>query len=441
MPRNEVLVTLRRARGWTQEDLAQQVAQVVAVLGSNVAPDARLVSAWERGEIRWPQRHYRHALRMLFGVTSDEALGFIRPGKDPARRHPRVLVSVLDFDLEGSTVRRADFLKSIAGVAFGLTSGEGLQSWLGVDPSRSVKPRVLGASDVAAIEQTTARFAAWDRTQGGILSVDAMLGQLNWAATLLDKGRFASEQVRRRMFSAVANLAEVAGFAAYDAGMHAEARRAFLLGIHAAAEAEDWPLRANVLSDMARQAITLGHPEDGLDLMQIAIYGADGRATPATQAMLQVVLGRVYGAMGKVRECRNAIAKADDVYEPPTDEDPAWISYYIPAQLAGDSGVALYNGSVHDHTLREVSAQRLSNAAANYGPAYPRSTAFCLAKLTVLRLDQGEPDEAATLGRQLLELADGIASARLNDDYRLIRAHAKRYQSHGDVAELVADLP
>jgi transcriptional regulator with XRE-family HTH domain len=440
MPRNEVLVTLRKARGWTQEDLAQQVAQVVAALGSNVAPDARLVSAWERGEIRWPQRHYRHALRMLFGGTSDEALGFIRPGKDPARRHPRVLVSVLDFE-ESSTVRRADFLKSIAGVAFGLTAGEDLQSWPGVDPSRSVKPRVLGASDVAAIEQTTARFAAWERSQGGILSVDAMLGQLNWAATLLDKSRFASEQVRRRMFSAVANLAEVAGFAAYDAGMHTEARRAFTLGVHAAAEGEDWPLRANILSDMARQAISLGHPEDGLDLMQIAIYGADGRATPATQAMLQVVLGRVYGAMGKVRECRNAIAKADHVYEPPTDEDPAWISYYIPAQLAGDSGHALYSAAQHDVSLRGETANRLATAAETYGPKYPRAAAFCLARLAAIRFDEGEPDEAVAVGRRLLDIGSGVASARLNDDYRLVYAHAKRYQSHGDVAELVADLP
>jgi hypothetical protein len=200
------------------------------------------------------------------------ALGFGTPATTP----PRVLTHVLDPETE-DPVKRQTFLTGIAAVALGAADGEAVQPWLGVEQSRSARPTLIGEGDVAAIERAATQFAAWDHTRGGVLSTDAVLGQLNWASTLLDQGRFAGDHVRNRMCSAVSHLARVAGMSAYDAGLHSEARRALALAVHAAAEGGDWPLRAFGLAGLARQAITLGQSRQALDLPSPNRYPPPGR--------------------------------------------------------------------------------------------------------------------------------------------------------------------
>lgn len=438
--RNETLRALRKQRGWTQTEFAERIAAELDLMGVNAAPVERLVSKWESGEIQWPHRHYREALRRIFGVADDAALGFVSPRDRNTGRSPRVLVHVLDCDGEGA-VQRAAFLRGVAAVAFATTVGEPLQTWLGTERSRSARTARVGASEVEAIERTTSTFATWDNTRGGALSVDAIMAQLNWAATMLDDGRFSSDAVRQRMSSAVANLAGVAGWAAYDAGLHPEARRALVLGVHAAAEGDDWPLRASLLSDLARQAITLDSPNDALDLLRLAHYGAQDTATATTRAMLHVVTARAHGAAGNTQACLRSVDTAEDLYANRNpDDDPVWIQYYSSAQLAGDSGHALYDASLHTPKLRERTAERLLRAVATYGPEYPRSAAFCAVRAAAIRFDEGEPEEGIACSRQLLQLASGIGSARLAADYTMLREHARPYRHIDDVSELEAAL-
>ncbi len=53
------------------------------------------------------------------------------------------------------------------------------------------------------------------------------------------------------LFSAVADLADVAGYMAYDADAHNVARQVFGFALGCAEEAENWHLRAQILSNMA----------------------------------------------------------------------------------------------------------------------------------------------------------------------------------------------
>lgn len=377
------------------------------------------------------------ALRSIFGVASDAELGFHQAQQAAAAR-----VITLRFDPDSEDpVDRRQFVQGAALLALGAAVDRPLQPWLGMNPSASVRAgRRVGMSDVAAIENVTDQLHTLDHSSGGGLFVDAGLGQLNGASTLLDKGAFASEAVRQRLARAVAHLAKVTGWSAYDAGLHGQARRALSLGVHAATEGDDWPLRASILSDLARQAVTLGQPREALDLTSLALYGARDTATPATIAMLHVVSARAYGWAGDASGCLDQVAMADHAYAEPGSDDPPWITFYIPAQLFGDSGSALFDAAHADPELRGKALTRLSDAAAEYGPRYPRSQALCLARVAALRFDDQEPDEAKRVGLEFADVSQGIRSARLVQDSHMVTRHAAPFLDRSDVADLTHRL-
>jgi len=63
---------LRKARGWTQRDLADQVARLAWIRKEErVGITGDMVAKWERGEKR-PVRLYRELLCLVFGVSVDE---------------------------------------------------------------------------------------------------------------------------------------------------------------------------------------------------------------------------------------------------------------------------------------------------------------------------------------------------------------------------------
>jgi transcriptional regulator with XRE-family HTH domain len=84
--------------------------------------------------------------------------------------------------------------------------------------------------DAAAIETATAMFRAWDNAQGGGLRRKAVIGQLADTTALLN-GPFESSQAARRCFSAVADLAQLAGWMTWDLQYHATAQNYYLLGL------------------------------------------------------------------------------------------------------------------------------------------------------------------------------------------------------------------
>lgn len=93
----------------------------------------------------------------------------------------------------------------------------------------------------------------WDHRLGGELSVQAVSGQLRWAATLLD-AQATRPDVRADLHSAVGNLAQVAAWMSVDGGTHDS--------IHS-------------YSDMSRQMFHLGRYQEALSLVEQAQVRSD----------------------------------------------------------------------------------------------------------------------------------------------------------------------
>ena len=134
---NERFKALRLARGWTQGELAELTcAKVREATGHTPAVDAQAISRIERGEITWPSRATRTALRTLLRSDSDADLGLY-----PKRTRR-------EAEREDATKRR-DFI-ALAGVGL-VDSG----------------PKRVGRPDLQDMSMRLARLRELDNFLGG----------------------------------------------------------------------------------------------------------------------------------------------------------------------------------------------------------------------------------------------------------------------------------
>ncbi|MGW4413060.1 hypothetical protein ACWEJ6_54580, partial [Nonomuraea sp. NPDC004702] len=214
-------------------------------------------------------------------------------------------------------------------------------------------------------------------------------------------------------------------------------------------QANDWHLRAKVLSSMARQSIWCGDADNGLTLVEFAMVRAD-RLTPAERAMLRGAQARAFAKLGRTQEAWKAVAEADTEYDHirPGEEQP-WMRYYDAAQHSGDTGHALFDLVIIDRTttgkptgdainnryLGEAS-MRLANAVASHTPAYVRSRAISGIKLASLTMATGDPEEAASIGGRAVTDAGTVRSRRAQDDMKELAKFALPHKTRTPVALL-----
>ncbi|ONI83531.1 hypothetical protein ALI22I_34130 [Saccharothrix sp. ALI-22-I] len=421
---NRRLTTFRTALRLTQAGLAERAnAQVEADTGAPGAMDADYISKLERGVHTWPNRHYRRALCVVLGARSDADLGFY-----PARRKAATVggpvVGPFEDVREGDDVKRQMFLRgvvaTVASAALGNPVAEALsRAAAGDTPSR------VGATDVQQIDHAISTFGDWQDLYGGGACRAAIAEQVKWATGLLKAD--STGRVKDDLYRSVGFLADIAGWGAFDAGYHDDARQHFNLALYCAEQANDWGLRANVLSDMARQAIYVGRPDDGLSLIELAQVRQD-RQTATVRAMLSTVRARALAKMGnRGEEAYGAVLAAEDHFSNRNpNDDPPWITYFSSAALAGDTGhglldVALTGGHVDD------TRNRLRQSVASYTPTQARARAFALSKLAILELKVGDASQGVAHARDALSAEAPLKSKRARDDLAEIHTALTRH--------------
>jgi len=309
---------------------------------------------------------------------------------------------------------------------------EPMQSWLKAVPEPTPTPPGylsgrIGQAELQALEATTRKFREWDAQYGGGLRRKAVVGQLNEVTELLKESH--QEKTARRLFGIAAELSLLAGWMSYDIGIQPAAQKYYVLALHAAKEAGDEPLGANILTTMSRQMIHLGRPEDALDLLRLAQDGSRGAATPTTMAAVHAVTARAHANKGEVQECRRAVAMAEDTFADsnPT-EDPNWIKYFSAAELAAENGHSYRDLAYHDDTQYAKLAQPLMGRAVEgfMGTHYVRSRTLNLIGLMSTHLLENEPEQACQVADEALKLAVQVRSARVNKRLRQTAAAAAR---------------
>jgi hypothetical protein len=280
----------------------------------------------------------------------------------------------------------------------------------------------LSDPELELLETTTVMFRQWDSQCGGGLRRKAVVGQLHEVTDLLQEPH--PQRVARRLYRVTADLAALAGWMSYDIGLQPTAQKYFVLALHAAKEADDRPLGAFILSSMSRQMIHLNRPDDALELIHLAQYGSRDSASATTQAMLHAMEARAYANMGQVSKCHRAVRMAEDAYtESRPVEDPDWISFFNEAELNAENAhsyrdLAYVAGRSPTYaSLAHPVMQRAVELFSN-DPVHQRAYALNLVGMATVHLLQREPEQAADLTVQAIEVARKVRSERVNTRIR-----------------------
>jgi len=267
--------------------------------------------------------------------------------------------------------------------------------------------RRVGMSDVAAIQATVDTFRRMDDRYGGGHARMTAVRYLHSEVTPLLKGSYG-DKVGRRLFSATADLTQLAGWMAYDIGEHGLAQRYFIQALRLTRTSGDRALGGYILSRMSRQATYLHRPQAAVDLGKAGREAAAALATPTAMALFYAVEARGYGLMGDIRACVSALGHAErhlGLARP--GAEPPWSTFFNEAQLSDEFA----------HCFRDLGrpreaagfAERSLQLRSNW---YARSRAFCRTVLATAYLQQGELDQACHTAGQALQGIGDLRSIR-----------------------------
>jgi hypothetical protein len=474
---NEQLGSWFVRSGWSKGELARQVNRRARRMGAHhVSTDTSRVRRWLDGE--QPREPIPRILSELFSerfgcVVGVEELGLRRSRPSPAASGvdlpwtaPQTVAMISDFSRSDLMLGGRGFLGTSLAMSAGPALVEPMQRWLvpahlapaaappaAPDLPGSAGPAAPGSPgargplsepELELLEQTAVMFRRWDAQCGGGLRRKAVVGQLHEVTELLQDRH--PERLTRRLFRVTAELAELAGWMSYDTGIQPTAQKYFVLALHAAKEAGDPALGAYVLSDMSRQMIHLGRPDDALELVHLAQYGSRDGATPRVQAMLHTMEARAHANMGQPSKCKRAVRLAEDAFfdAAPGDGDPDWITFFSEAELHAEnahsyrdlayaSGCSPAYASLAEPAMEKAVELCAQEAAA--GSTQRRSYALNLIGLASVHLLQRRPERCVARAGEAMGMARTLRSERVNN--RLRRTSASAVREFGHVREVV----
>lgn len=430
------LVQRRKSLGHSQDDLA-----------SLVGVDRTTIIRWERAETD-PQPWLRRKLAGALHVSADELTELLEDVSEVPGRNDGYLVrsSVpLDFSeaaaavtlVEGFSAHDLASRRHVLESLSILTSAallRPIRQWAAALPVGTDVP--LGLDELEELRDAVKLFRRWDASGVGGLKRKAVVGQLNAVAEGVHETTDA--MTRAALLPILAELAQLAGWMAYDHGLPGAAQRYYLLALHACREAGPVavPLGVKVIGDMTQLSTSLGNYDDSLNLARTGLYALP-RSEKLVRAELLGLESRAYAQLGPQEAsdaARSAEACVDVWHEAEGDDAPDWLHYMNQAEvdcLAANAYTQLalqaddaqrwraYAGRAEYHTLQ---------ARQTRADGYDRSRILDEIRLAKVRLSQRELDEALTVATNALHRAEPIRSSVVHD--WMIRFHAELVARH-----------
>ncbi|MDA3624235.1 helix-turn-helix transcriptional regulator [Saccharopolyspora sp. WRP15-2] len=301
--------------------------------------------------------------------------------------------------------------EQVLGVPLALNPGDPLRvahEWLVNDSPVAVHTRSgrkVSESLASELEQRVIELRHLDDVVSCRDLLPAITKELGEAEQLVSTASF-KEPVGRRLFVAVGELSQLAGWVASDAGEYARAQRFYMSGVGAAREARDRVLGSQLLSSLSYQIANIGDPAEAALLARTAVMGAES-ATPAVRALL---LERVAWASARARETDatwRALDAVDDSFEQRGDGEPEWVYWLNRNEIDVMAGRCMIElGRPND------AEPLLANAIANYPPEHAREVALYLTWLAESHARAGDLDAARQAIQRARSYAETVSSAR-----------------------------
>jgi transcriptional regulator with XRE-family HTH domain len=401
--------TERKVRGWDKPEMARRLAHAAGKARGGLPSHESLLSyvkRWERGGVEKISERYRLLYARAFGISEEELFG-----KD-----------------EGD-VNRRDFVGSSLVASFTLT--------VSTDDGSSTGRRI-GASTIARLRHRTARLRRLDDVLGGVDTYRVYRDELSATTALATKGGY-TDATGRALMAVVAEQAQQAGWAAFDAGWQPTARKHFRESLTAASDAGDTSLIANAMAYLAYQKISTGQPGTGEADASCRI--ADSSETPPTvRALLNERAAWAHAVAGNTAATEQALDRAREALTGGCTHlpGPDWAGWVDRTELDIMSGRCW--SMLRDHG-RAIPV--LERALDRYDDTHARDKALYSTWLIDAHLDAGEVERAATVTFRALDLCADVASvrplARIERVLRRLRSHA-RVPAVGHVIDRAEDV-
>src|ERR671916_973337 len=168
---------------------------------------------------------------------------------------------------EDESVKRRKLLAHGAAVMFGTAVlGADSGKWL-PSPSQTPAPSNIGMTDVKQVEAATRAMRALDYQFGGGACRDTVVAQLSWAQRLLSAS--STDGVRARLFRALADMQNLAGWTTFDVGLLDSSRKHFAIALRYAKQSGDFGLLSNIMYRIGRVYLHHDAPNDALKWFQL----------------------------------------------------------------------------------------------------------------------------------------------------------------------------
>ena len=263
-------------------------------------------------------------------------------------------------------------------------------------------PERTDVPDVLAMQS----FRSADRQVGGGHLYAAVVKYLH---TQVGPRLFGGDHVVEdpAVFTAAAGLTEMAGWMAHDAGRDDLAYSHFLRAFHLSKASQDRQLGVHILASLSHLA---HHRADASGAIRFAQAGekslAEGPRNPELIARLLAMQARGRAALGDDQETRTLLGRAETALDGTHEDEPSeWVSRFDLGSLASEAARCMQQlgkpAEAQDHARRIVELRP---------PNRTRSHAFGQLFLISTLIDQGEPEEACRITREVVESTQSLGS-------------------------------
>ncbi|QXE39329.1 helix-turn-helix domain-containing protein [Streptomyces sp. GMY02] len=292
-------------------------------------------------------------------------------------------------------MRRRHFLRASTGLAVSLPALH--------QPTTGTR---LGRGEPEKLRRRTARLRRLDDVLGGGDTYRVYLGEYQATKALLRTASY-TEDTGRALLSVLAEQAQQAGWAAFDAGREADAAGLYQDSYQAATEAGDTDLAGNALAFLAYQTVP-GDRRTGVEIATRSCETIGPDAPAGVRALLHERKAWACAVAGLASQTESALESAEAALrDAGSAPQPDWVAWVDPTELQIMSGRCW---TELRRPLRAVPV--LENALARYDDSHARDKALYLSWLADAYLSGGEVEQAASVTSRALDLSHGVASVR-----------------------------
>ncbi|WP_211275299.1 XRE family transcriptional regulator [Actinoplanes rectilineatus] len=322
-------------------------------------------------------------------------------------------------DGDGTMLRR-DIFKTAAisaGLAIGLPLGGSIRK---VDTTR-----------LGLLRQRTATLRQLDNILGGGDTFPIYLREYQ-ATRRIIRDAIYTDSIGTDLVSLLAEQAQQAGWAAFDAGDQDVARRLYEESQDAARQAGDKLLEGNAYAFLAYQQLGTDLPT-AVKNADASCEAAGDTAVGSAGALLNERRAWAHALAGNAKETAAALDRAREVITQGNDRpNPDWSAW------VDDTELQIMTGRCWTELKRPLRAVPvLKTVLAGFDDTYARDKALYSTWLAASYFDAGEIEECAATADRILDLTAGVASVRPRQQLAPV---LMKLQDHKDLPEVAAVL-